>query len=254
MFKKIYYLNHSGFIVEGENTVLVFDFYTDVAQILSRFENCGKRVSFFVSHGHQDHWNPDIFTFRNSVPSHYFLDKSLEEEVKELTSLSNLKTQVHFVQEDTVLINEDLSGTGIDTVICTASTDEGVAFWLTAEGQSFFHAGDLNDWDWSDADGPQVEQTYRSILLNLQEKIARAGLPSPHVAFVPVDRRLQDKALQGACIFCEYFQPTYLVPMHLNGGSDLPARLRNISPTSRHEQLEKIEILDLTEPGCMQRI
>lgn len=254
MFNKVYYLNHSGFIVEGEKTVLVFDFFSDEAQILSRFENCGKTVTFFVSHRHPDHWNPDIFTFRNTVPSHYFLDQSLTQDVRQLSSLTKSNVHVHFVREDTLLHRDDLLGTGIETLICAASTDEGVAFWLAAEGQCIFHAGDLNDWDWSDEDGPQVEQTYRTILLRLKEKVRQAELPALQIAFVPVDKRLEGKALQGACIFCEYFQAEFLVPMHLNGGNDLPAQLQKATQDGRTQHLNHIKVLSMTEQGQSERL
>ncbi len=249
MFNKVHYLNHSGFIMEGEDCVLVFDFYTDAAQVLSQYENCGKTVSFFVSHKHQDHWNPDIFTFRNTVPSYYFLDSSLALDAKQFTAMPSTKAVVHILREDSRLFADDLLGTGLDTLICAASTDEGLAFWISAEGQSIYHAGDLNNWDWSDANGPLVEQTYRSILKDLKLEVEKEQLPELLLAFVPVDRRLETKALSGACIFCEYFAPQYLVPMHLNGGTDLPAKLQDKSRSGQIEQLQDVEILDMTIQG-----
>lgn len=249
MFNRVIYLNHSGFIIEGENQVLVFDFYTDPAQVLSQFENCGKPLSFFVSHNHPDHWNPDIFTFRNSVPNHYFLDMSLREEARQLQANPLCKAVIHLVEEDTLLTREELAGSGLEALVCAPSTDEGVAFLVQADGQSVYHAGDLNDWDWSDATGPAVEQRYRSILEDLRERAQVAGLPKPELAFVPVDQRLGEKALRGAIIFSEYFQVRFLAPMHLNGGLDLPQKLQFAAASGQYPSLPGSEVLNLTTEG-----
>ena len=249
MFKRVIYLNHSGFIVEGENQILVFDFYTDPAQVLSQFENCGKPVSFFVSHNHPDHWNPDIFTFRNKVPNHYFLDMSLRAEARQLQANPLCKAVIHLVDEDTFLTREELTGSALDALVCAPSTDEGVAFLVQIENQSVYHAGDLNDWDWSDAAGPAVEQRYRSILEDLRKRSQAAAFPKPELAFVPVDQRLGEKALHGAIIFSEYFPVKHLAPMHLNGGLDLPRKLQIAAASGEYPALQSSEILDLSIEG-----
>lgn len=46
---------------------------------------------------------------------------------------------------------ERLSPAGV-TVEALPSTDEGVAFLVTAEGRTVFHAGDLNWWHWEGED------------------------------------------------------------------------------------------------------
>ena len=69
---RITYLYHSGFVVETQNHVLVFDYYLDdVDAGKKRGIDAGvislsdlpknKKITVFVSHNHGDHFNPVIF-------------------------------------------------------------------------------------------------------------------------------------------------------------------------------------------------
>lgn len=59
-FVKVYYLNHSGFAVETDTKVLIFDYYKDPEKVLPRLQAGEKPFWFFVSHSHADHFNPYI--------------------------------------------------------------------------------------------------------------------------------------------------------------------------------------------------
>lgn len=242
----LYYLNHSGFLLETEQRLFIFDFYTDPAQLLSRYENCGKAANFFVSHRHSDHWNPDIFDFRNTVPSYYFLDRALAVEAQRLAAAAP-QARVFLLEEGSLLKADALGESGLDFLICGASTDEGLSFCFATEGEAYFYAGDLNNWDWSDEEGPRVERRYREILAHLRAQLEGERSATFNVAFVPVDRRLGAKATSGAHIFLEYFAARNLVPMHLNGGLELPERLAaELRAGGRHLATE---VLSLTVPG-----
>lgn len=57
----IYFLHHSGFIYENETSLLVFDFYKDPENRLETLlKDSTKKLYFFVSHYHADHFNRDI--------------------------------------------------------------------------------------------------------------------------------------------------------------------------------------------------
>ena len=45
------------------------------------------------------------------------------------------------------------------TIETLRSTDEGVAFYVTTNGASFYHAGDLNNWCWDGA-GESCQRQY----------------------------------------------------------------------------------------------
>ena len=59
----VYYLNHSGFVVETDTKILVFDYYKDPSGIVDKAAKTDKPFWFFVSHNHSDHFNPHIGDF-----------------------------------------------------------------------------------------------------------------------------------------------------------------------------------------------
>lgn len=64
------YLYHSGFVVETDRCVLVFDYWMDPANVMERLLNpCGDKHGYvFVSHFHRDHFNKHIFGWREANP------------------------------------------------------------------------------------------------------------------------------------------------------------------------------------------
>ncbi len=243
MKAKISYLNHSGFIVETADFVAVFDLFTDPAGILSSYTNCGKPTVFFVSHSHFDHWNNGILSFTNTSPSLFILDSSCRADSVDL-AVSEFGGRVIYVDAYDDLGADLLDIPGLRSVKTFGSTDEGVSFLLDTSAGRIYHAGDLNDWDWQDEDSPVVEQAYRKELSLIKDALAGDEL---YVAFVPVDKRLEETAFNGVMILLEYFLPRYLLPMHLNGGEDLPGKLRR---KLRSElQYDGTHIVSMTIPG-----
>ena len=62
---KITYMNHSGFVLELENAVLVFDYYRGELPPLPK----EKSIYVFSSHAHPDHFQKKIFTWANTYHS-----------------------------------------------------------------------------------------------------------------------------------------------------------------------------------------
>ena len=61
----IYFLHHSGFLVEMESMILVFDYYMDPAgQVEKLMKSTDKPFYFFASHVHGDHFNPALPVLR----------------------------------------------------------------------------------------------------------------------------------------------------------------------------------------------
>ena len=131
----IYFLHHSGFIYENETSLLVFDFYKDPENRLETLlKDSKKKLYFFVSHYHADHFNRDIRRWEERAEA-YIMHKNCwltmdREEKKHL-----------MVPGDTLTIG-DL------TVTMYGSTDEGGSFLVKSGGKTIFHAGDLNWWHW----------------------------------------------------------------------------------------------------------
>ncbi len=61
---KITYIHHSCFVIEIEDCIFIFDYYKGE---LPKFDK-DKRIIFFVSHGHNDHFNPNIYQYAEYNP------------------------------------------------------------------------------------------------------------------------------------------------------------------------------------------
>jgi Predicted Zn-dependent hydrolases of the beta-lactamase fold len=57
---KITFIEHSGFMVEMEHTVLLFDYYHGKIPTFDK----NKMLYVFVSHSHADHYNPVIWELK----------------------------------------------------------------------------------------------------------------------------------------------------------------------------------------------
>ena len=142
---KINHIYHSGFVIELESTVLIFDWYSGE---LPDFDP-GKKVFVFVSHGHADHYSPRIWTLRGRYEKIcYILDCCTAPEQKG-ENIFHVQPGRHYRIKNTL-------------VYAIRSNDEGVAYVVSAEGYNFFHAGDLNIWHWkSTAGGQRTERDHR---------------------------------------------------------------------------------------------
>ena len=130
---KVTYLHHSGFSVETETKVLLFDYYTEGAR-KAYFDPAAypeKDIFVFVSHAHEDHYDRRI------------LDWGKHPNVKYVLHLG-VRTTVDFAGE-TLRVNahEEHTFGGI-SIRTLQSNDEGVAFLVKADGKTIYHAGDLN--------------------------------------------------------------------------------------------------------------
>lgn len=225
MIQTIRYINHSGFLVETDKAILVFDYFTDPAEVLADLADDERPFVFFVSHAHYDHWNLGIFDFRAKEETIYVLDESCRQTMEDDKELSPEDATYFVGPRSIVEFSEDIRVlTGITSIRTFNSTDEGVSFLIRTEDDWIFHAGDLNNWDWQDEDSATMEEAYRTELAAIATALEEFRA-APQVAFVPTDQRLQETALSGALILLEYLKPNLLVPMHLNGGRDLPRML-----------------------------
>ena len=57
---KVTYLGHSGFLVEMDDVIFLFDYYKGELPEMDP----GKKLLVFVSHAHYDHYRKEIFSLR----------------------------------------------------------------------------------------------------------------------------------------------------------------------------------------------
>ena len=134
---KITYIGHSGFLAETEHVLLLFDYYQGEIPALPG----DKTLYVFASHRHRDHFNPEVFGLTQKHPGRMYVFSSdiWRSRVPEAEkgNLVSLKPRQEW-QDDRI------------RVMTLKSTDEGVAFLVYADGRTFYHAGDLNDWRWEE--------------------------------------------------------------------------------------------------------
>lgn len=204
------YLDHSGFALTTPKAILVFDYYKDPDKKLEKVlkDAEGKEVIFFVSHHHPDHFNTSIFELAQEFKRTYVLSNDIFSKIVPKKGL-----QVAWMSACDVI--EQIPG--IKQVKAYGSTDAGVSFAVTLDdGSIVFHAGDLNDWHWSEEspkrDAEKAEAKFNKIINRISEEIPRVN-----IAMFPVDARQGADFAKGAQIFLEKVKVDNFFPMHFWG-------------------------------------
>lgn len=194
---KVTYIGHSGFLIELEQVLLLFDYHQGDIPALPE----GKRLYAFVSHRHGDHFNPEIFKLAEQCPDvQYVLSRDIW--------LSRVPKELH---SQTVQLKPRAEWSDLlVTVETLKSTDEGVAFLVQAEGKTIYHAGDLNDWHWEGESAEwnrKMGEDFRKALTPLAGRKIDA-------AFIPLDPRQEDSYCLGMDYFLEQTDAQTVYPMH----------------------------------------
>ena len=202
---KVTYLYHSGFAVELEKHIFVFDYMKGK---LPDWDG-RKEIIFFASHKHPDHFVMDIFQrFGKYENLRYVLgsDIKLSDKYLECNGVDPcVKTVITNAGKNRTL---ELGDVKIETL---RSTDEGVAFIVCTEGKTIYHAGDLNWWHWegeADSWNTQMEKDYK-------KEISLIDGRHFDVAFVPLDPRLEWAYGLGMQEFLEHTDTDHVFPMHM---------------------------------------
>lgn len=202
---KVTYLYHSGFAVELEKHIFVFDYMKGK---LPDWDG-RKEIIFFASHKHPDHFVMDIFQWFGKYENlRYVLgsDIKLSDKYLECNGVDPcVKTVITNAGKNRTL---ELGDVKIETL---RSTDEGVAFIVCTEGKTIYHAGDLNWWHWegeADSWNTQMEKDYK-------KEISLIGGRHFDVAFVPLDPRLEWAYGLGMQEFLEHTDTDHVFPMHM---------------------------------------
>ncbi len=198
---KITYIAHSGFSVETESALLVFDYYRGALPTCPD----GKKLIFFVSHHHDDHYSKRIFE-RDGENTYFILD-------------STVRTAPDIPNICYVSPNKTYSFDGM-TVKTLRSTDCGVAFLVKTDGHTVYHAGDLHLWLWNGA------STYQSALVRhaFESEIEKLKDEQIDLAFLPVDPRQEQNGTLGADHVLRNLNIKHAFPMHFWGDPDYVRR------------------------------
>lgn len=239
----IRYLYNSGFTIEYGHYFVVIDYMKGPLVLPT-----DREVLFIVTHAHEDHYNPAIFSFPGAERAHFVLSDDVEqpETSGKFIRLSHSpeETAVRKVVYDPRRTRrvQPLESFRFDdlTFQTFGSTDRGISLLFTIQGVSFFHAGDLNAWAWpnaSKAEQAREEADYRRWL----EKISAYPID---IGFGVVDPRLGENAMIGGALFLEKLHPQIFIPMHFREGVETPVHFRTLYQPRTDTVIEV-----LTEPG-----
>lgn len=226
---KIDYLGHSGFFVETDRVMLLFDYYIGDLSFL-RQKPYEKPLFVLVSHVHSDHFNPGIF----ALADHHCQTKYLLSfDIKGHPAVPENR-DVHYLEAD-----ETYEIEGLGTVMTLLSTDEGIAFLVKTNYETLFHAGDLHWWDWPGEDPEWLnnqETVFRREILKL------AGTPID-VAFAVLDDRLEENFGKGMALILSTLHPRFVLPMHFSKDRSVVERFSELQDSKDAETI----LLDTTK-------
>ena len=182
---KVTFIEHSSFMVEMEQNVLLFDYYQGE---IPSFDG-SKTLYVFASHSHADHYDPAIWKLKEQYKDiHYILSDDIKDNEGAVVMKAHEKKEV--------------AGIKIETL---RSNDMGVAFLVKVEGKTIYHAGDLNWWHWngeSEEDNEYYKKTFQDEMKYLEGK-------KIDLAFMLLDPRQEDKYCWGMNYFLEHTVKLY---------------------------------------------
>ncbi len=221
---RVTFMAHSGFLIELEEVCLLFDLWKGTLPELP----AQKPLLVFASHRHQDHFSPDIFSLDQSGRTVRFLlgrDLRLTDRRRERWGLSH-DTEAHCLVMRGGDSAAPLPGVRVEAFL---STDEGVAFLVTAGGRTIYHAGDLNWWHWAGED-PAWNRNMEVDFKRFCEPLRGRTL---QLAMAPLDPRLDEDGFLGFRYLLDLACVERALPMHQWGDFTFTQRFLAAYPQYR---------------------
>ena len=140
------YIYHSGFAIEMEGVTVIIDYYKDSSETEHNrgivhdylLQRPGK-LYVLATHFHPDHFNREILTWKEQRPDiQYIFSKDILKSHRAKAEDAFYIKKGETYEDDTIRID------------AFGSTDVGSSFLLHLQDWSIFHAGDLNNWHWSE--------------------------------------------------------------------------------------------------------
>lgn len=224
------YIRHNCFLLQCGSAPdaprFLFDYPTrehldDQARDLVREALAGANAVIFASHGHADHFTPEILEFKSiTARAQYVVSYDIAElypgfDPEEDPSVTAIEPD----EERRIVVQ----GIGEMRVRGFESTDQGVGFLMQLPGLTIWFGGDVAAWSWEQL-APQArafsEKHYAETLAQLQAY-------SIDLAFVNADKRLPNWA--GGLDFLRMVAPRYCAPMHCFGNAAWSAEFAELA-------------------------
>lgn len=214
---RLTYIFHSGFAVETDEAILVFDYWMSTAPVVEQLLRQPKPMYVFCSHFHEDHFNAEVLAWRHVKPDiTYIFSKDI---------LRHRRCRKE--DADVWMAKGATWRNALVAVWAMGSNDSGVSWIVETGGQRLFHAGGLNNWYArflsTNAPGQLVQNTETAENIDpvaeekrfLGElKDIRKVTDSFDIVMFPVDGRIGNGYTLGARQFIDRFRVGLFVPMH----------------------------------------
>ena len=219
----IYYLGHSGWAIKTKNHFLIFDYYerqnsSDSPSLVNGHivssEIADQNVTVFVTHGHSDHYDSKILSWKKSIKN-----------IQYVFGFKPRRVAASKYQYLGPKQKKNINGIEINTI---KSTDKGVGFLIKVDGLVIYHAGDHANKKKTSYNEYHKEIDYLS---QIENKI--------DIAFILTGSACGGGApicvLEGDFYAIEKLQPKVVFPMHCDGKEELyldfakKAAMKNIS-------------------------
>ena len=140
------YIYHSGFAIEAEGVTVIIDYYKDSSETEHNrgivhdylLQRPGK-LYVLATHFHPDHFNREILTWKEARPDiRYIFSKDI------LKSHRGKPENATYIKKGETYEDETIR------IEAFGSTDVGSSYLIHLQDWNIFHAGDLNNWHWSE--------------------------------------------------------------------------------------------------------
>ncbi len=226
------YIYHSGFVLETDSAILVFDYWEDHCGVMESVLGKAKPMYVFSSHFHEDHFTKEIFEWRKR-----------RDEIIYILSKDIFKHRRACREDGDVWLAK--GGTYKDdkiSVWAMGSTDSGVSWIVETGGKRIFHAGDLNNWyaKFLEDDNPdqmrysfEMEEVFNPVTHDKQYlgelKDIKKVADGFDIVMFPIDGRIGNGYTLGARQFIERFRVGLFVPMHFTTGFESAWRMKEFT-------------------------
>lgn len=217
---KVTYIEHSCFSVELEKVILLFDYFKGELPVFDK----DKTIYVFSSHNHHDHFNISIFQLLSRYPNvkHVFSKDIKRKFGRKFFNTNGVSDSVYgkieFISSNQTFENLDLK---VETL---RSTDEGVAFIVTADGKTIYHAGDLHLWVWNH----KSESNNEDMKEQFEKEMAKIKNRHFDAAFVVLDPRQEEEFYLGFDYFMKNTDTDKVYPMHCWNDTSVIRRLKSM--------------------------
>ncbi|MEQ8904252.1 MBL fold metallo-hydrolase [Ekhidna sp.] len=200
----VWYLHHSGWMVETDNHLLIFDYFPDelnqenkeaVSSLLSQMiEGANKHVLFIISHEHKDHYSNEIYQWKDLDRVQYVYGWDYNSELDSYIS----------APPD----SQNVTVGSLKIIRSIPATDLGSGFLITVDDVVIFHSGDHAQW------ASEYKMQFRSEVDKVAEYDTKIDL-----AFMPISRGtcgdVTTDLTEGVVYTLNKLKPRFFFPMHV---------------------------------------